>query len=236
MGKKIIVLFLIIISIFLITGCRKNNADAKKFSEEYEKLNNTKAPYGDNENYRNISIPKNNSFVYSNAKEILEMIDNKETFYVYFGSAHCPWCRSVIEKAVEVANKNKVEKIYYVNIWKGFHEEILRDTYEIGDNNKPNKVKDGSKEYYKLLNKFDNLLEDYTLTTDNNEKINVGEKRIFAPNFIYVEKGKAKKIITGISKKQTKYNSKLNKNILADEEKKFNNFFKKYFKNIFFVL
>ena len=200
---------------------------AKKFSEEYEKLNNTKAPYGDNENYRNISIPKNNSFVYSNAKEILEMIDNKETFYVYFGSAHCPWCRSVIEKAVEVANKNKVEKIYYVNIWKGFHEEILRDTYEIGDNNKPNKVKDGSKEYYKLLNKFDNLLEDYTLTTDNNEKINVGEKRIFAPNFIYVEKGKAKKIITGISKKQTKYNSKLNKNILADEEKKFNNFFKK---------
>ncbi len=227
MGKKIIVLFLIIISIFLITGCRKNNADAKKFSEEYEKLNNTKAPYGDNENYRNISIPKNNSFVYSNAKEILEMIDNKETFYVYFGSAHCPWCRSVIEKAVEVANKNKVEKIYYVNIWKGFHEEILRDTYEIGDNNKPNKVKDGSKEYYKLLNKFDNLLEDYTLTTDNNEKINVGEKRIFAPNFIYVEKGKAKKIITGISKKQTKYNSKLNKNILADEEKKFNNFFKK---------
>lgn len=227
MGKKIIVLFLIIISIFLITGCRKNNADAKKFSEEYEKLNNTKAPYGDNENYRNISIPKNNSFVYSNAKEILEMIDNKETFYVYFGSAHCPWCRSVIEKAVEVANKNKVEKIYYVNIWKGFHEEILRDTYEIGDNNQPNKVKDGSKEYYKLLNKFDNLLEDYTLTTDNNEKINVGEKRIFAPNFIYVEKGKAKKIITGISKKQTKYNSKLNKNILADEEKKFNNFFKK---------
>lgn len=227
MGKKIIVLFLIIISIFLITGCRKNNVDAKKFSEEYEKLNNTKAPYGDNENYRNISIPKNNSFVYSNAKEILEMIDNKETFYVYFGSAHCPWCRSVIEKAVEVANKNKVEKIYYVNIWKGFHEEILRDTYEIGDNNKPNKVKDGSKEYYKLLNKFDNLLEDYTLTTDNNEKINVGEKRIFAPNFIYVEKGKAKKIITGISKKQTKYNSKLNKNILADEEKKFNNFFKK---------
>lgn len=219
MGKKIIVLFLIIISIFLITGCRKNNADAKKFSEEYEKLNNTKAPYGDNENYRNISIPKNNSFVYSNAKEILEMIDNKETFYVYFGSAHCPWCRSVIEKAVEVANKNKVEKIYYVNIWKGFHEEILRDTYEIGDNNKPNKVKDGSKEYYKLLNKFDNLLEDYTLTTDNNEKINVGEKRIFAPNFIYVEKGKAKKIITGISKKQTKYNSKLNKNILADEKK-----------------
>ncbi len=227
MGKKIIVLFLIIISIFLITGCRKNNVDAKKFSEEYEKLNNTKAPYGDNENYRNISIPKNNSFVYSNAKEIVEMIDNKETFYVYFGSAHCPWCRSVIEKAVEVANKNKVEKIYYVNIWKGFHEEILRDTYEIGDNNKPNKVKDGSKEYYKLLNKFDNLLEDYTLTTDNNEKINVGEKRIFAPNFIYVEKGKAKKIITGISKKQTKYNSKLNKNILADEEKKFNNFFKK---------
>ena len=227
MKKKIIILFLIIIGIFTITGCRKNNADAKKFQEEYEKLNNTKAPYGNNENYRNISIPKDNPFVYSNAKDILEMINNKETFYVYFGSAHCPWCRSVIEKAIEVANNNKVDKIYYVNIWKGFHEEILRDTYEIGNDNNIEKTNAGTKEYYQLLNKFDSLLDEYVLTTENNETIDTGEKRIFAPDFIYVEKGKAKKITTGISKKQTNYNSKLSKKILADEEKKFNNFFKK---------
>ena len=195
--------------------------------KEYESLNNTKAPYGDNEDYREISISEDNPFVYSSVKEIVNMIDNKETFYVYFGSAHCPWCRSVIEQAIKTANKNNIKKIYYVNIWKGFHEEILRDTYELDDNNEPKKVKDGTDEYYKLLDKFNDLLEDYTLTTEDNKKISVGEKRIFAPDFIYVEKGKAKKITTGISKKQKKYNAKLTSEILEDEDKLFDKFFKR---------
>ena len=34
-------------------------------------------------------------------KDILKRIDNKETFYVYFGDRLCPWCRSVIEKSIE---------------------------------------------------------------------------------------------------------------------------------------
>jgi len=164
----------------MITGCGKSantKSDNAKFMKEYESLNNTKAPYGDNEDYREISISEDNPFVYSSAKEIVNMIDNKETFYVYFGSAHCPWCRSVIEQAIKTANKNNIKKIYYVNIWKGFHEEILRDTYELDDNNEPKKAKDGTDEYYKLLDKFNDLLEDYTLTTeDNKNKDNKNEE------------------------------------------------------------
>ena len=203
---------IMVLATFMITGCGKSantKSDNAKFMKEYEGLNNTKAPYGDNEDYREISISEDNPFVYSSAKEIVNMIDNKETFYVYFGSAHCPWCRSVIEQAIKTANKNNIKKIYYVNIWK------------------PKKVKDGTDEYYKLLDKFNDLLEDYTLTTEDNKKISVGEKRIFAPDFIYVEKGKAKKITTGISKKQKKYNAKLTSEILEDEDKLFDKFFKR---------
>lgn len=111
-------------------------------------------------------------------------------------------------------------------MWNGFHNEILRDTYKLNDENEAIKEKDGTKEYYKLLEKFDNLLEDYTLTTDDGEEVKVGEKRIFAPDFIYVENGVAKRITSATSENQKDADAKLTKEILKDEENSFNDFFK----------
>lgn len=224
MKKKVFLILILFIGLF-VTGCSANNKDALKFKEEYEKINGDKTSYSDNK-YRTLKIDKNNPYVYSNAKEILEKINNKETFYVYFGSSYCPWCRSVIEKSIETAEKNNIKKIYYVDIWNGFHNEILRDTYKLNDENEVEKEKDGTKEYYKLLEKFDNLLEDYTLTTDDGEEVKVGEKRIFAPDFIYVENGVAKKITSATSEKQKDADAKLTQEILKDEENSFNDFFK----------
>lgn len=224
MKKKVFLILILFIGLF-VTGCSTNNKDALKFKEEYEKINGDKTSYSDNK-YRTLKIDKNNPYVYSSAKEILEKINNKETFYVYFGSSYCPWCRSVIEKSIESAQKNNIKKIYYVDMWNGFHNEILRDTYKLNDENKAEKEKDGTKEYYKLLEKFDNLLEDYTLTTDDGEEVKVGEKRIFAPDFIYVENGVAKKITSAISEKQKDADAKLTQEILKDEENAFNDFFK----------
>ena len=224
MKKKVFLILILFISLF-VTGCSANNKDALKFKEEYEKINGDKTSYSDNK-YRTLKIDKNNPYVYSSAKEILEKINNKETFYVYFGSSYCPWCRSVIEKSIESAQKNNIKKIYYVDIWNGFHNEILRDTYKLNDKNDAEKETDGTKEYYKLLEKFDNLLEDYTLTTDDGEEVKVGEKRIFAPDFIYVENGVAKRITSATSENQKDADAKLTKEILKDEEKSFDNFFK----------
>lgn len=224
MKKKVFLILILFISLF-VTGCSANNKDALKFKEEYEKINGDKTSYSDNK-YRTLKIDKNNPYVYSSAKEILEKINNKETFYVYFGSSYCPWCRSVIEKSIESAQKNNIKKIYYVDIWNGFHNEILRDTYKLNDKNEAEKEKDGTKEYYKLLEKFDNLLEDYTLTTDDGEEVKVEEKRIFAPDFIYVENGVAKRITSATSENQKDADAKLTKEILKDEEKSFDNFFK----------
>lgn len=224
MKKKVFLILILFIGLF-VTGCSTNNKDALKFKEEYEKINGDKTSYSDNK-YRTLKIDKNNPYVYSSAKEILEKINNKETFYVYFGSSYCPWCRSVIEKSIESAQKNNIKKIYYVDMWNGFHNEILRDTYKLNDENEATKEKDGTKEYYKLLEKFDNLLEDYTLTTDDGEEVKVGEKRIFAPDFIYVENGVAKRITSVTSENQKDADAKLTKEILKDEENSFNDFFK----------
>ena len=218
--KKKILLFTTILLLFTITACTKK--DSTIFKNDYESLNGQKNSNG--KEHRTVNIPKDNPIVISNAQEIVKLIENEETFYVYFGSKLCPWCRSVIEKALEIANTNGIEKIYYVDIWDNDGNEILRDKYELGNDNKPLKVKDGTEEYYKLLTYFDNVLEDYTYTNEG-EELSYGEKRIYAPNFIYVAKGKASRITTGISELQSGSRDELTKEILSDETKKFDDFF-----------
>ncbi len=154
------------------------------------------------------------------------MIENKETFIVYFGDPECPWCRSVIEQATEAAIESNIEKIYYVRIWNGFHNEILRDVYELKDG-KPTIKSKGTEVYYRLLEYFDKILEDYTLTDENKNTIKINEKRIFAPNFIFVKNGQATELVQGISKKQESYNSYLSEEIKNEEKEIFANFYSK---------
>ncbi len=226
MKKKILLILLLTIGVISLTACSNKSekaSDAEKFKKEYESFNGEKNDYFA---YRTLSIDEENPFVYSTAEDIVKRIENKETFIVYFGDPECPWCRSVIEEAVESANENGIEKIYYVRIWNGFHNEILRDTYELEDGTPKEKSK-GTEAYYKLLNYFDNLLEDYTLTDDNDNIVKVGEKRLFAPSFISIENGNAKELVQGISQKQESYNSELTEEVKNEEKETFDKFYAK---------
>ena len=222
MRSKLIILAIAFISIVTLTACTKNK-DAIAFKNDYESLNGKENKNG--KIHRTLTISKDNPFVKVDPKDIVKKIENKETFYVYFGSKLCPWCRSVIEKSIEVANDYEIKTIYYVDVWDNEGNEILRDSYVLDEEGKPKLEKEGTEEYKKLLETFNELLRDYTITNDNKEKIEVGEKRIYAPNFIYVEDGKAKKLTTGKSEKQTDPREKLTKEILADEQSAFEDFF-----------
>ena len=219
--KKKVLLLIILLSTMALTAC--GNKDAITFKNDYEALNGTSNASG--KIHRTIEIPKDNPIVISSAKEIVEMIQNGQTFYVYFGSTLCPWCRSVIEKAVEVAQGSRKKKIYYVDIWDSEGNEILRDKYNLDDNNKPVKVIDGTQEYSQLLTYFADLLGDYTYKLDG-KTLSYGEKRIYAPTFIYISEGKATRMTTGISALQTDSRGELTKEILAEEEQAFEEFFK----------
>ena len=226
MKKKILLIMLLVIGAIGLTACSNKNestGDAEKFKQEYESFNGEKNDYFE---YRTLSIDEENPFVYSTAEDIVKRIENKETFIVYFGDPECPWCRSVIEEATKSANEIGIEKIYYVRMWNGFHNEILRDTYELEEGTSKEESK-GTEAYYKLLEYFDNLLEDYTLTDDNDNTIKVGEKRLFAPSFIFIEKGTAKELVQGISEKQASYNSELTEEVINDEKEIFDKFYKK---------
>lgn len=215
--KKILILLILVIA----TGCTSESSI--KFKEDYERLNGNKNKMG--MEYRNIEISKKNVFKEVEAKEIVKKINNKETFYVYFGSELCPWCRSVIEMADSVSRNKKIDKIYYVDVWDDDGNEIFRDKYELKDNELVLTYK-GVKEYKKIIDSIDSeLLRDYVITDSEGNSKEVGEKRIYAPNFIYFKKGKGVRLITGKSGKQTDSREKLTKEMLKDEKETFTKFF-----------
>ena len=228
MKNKVLLLLFLLLIVVGIVGCSKKeeiNEDAIKFKEEYESFNNKSNDYFE---YRNLSIDENNPFVISTDADIVKRIETKESFIVYFGDPQCPWCRSVIEQAIKSAKENGIDKIYSVRFWEGFHEEKIRDVYELNEKNKPVLKQTGSKSYSRLLEYLDNVLSDYTLKDKKGNKINVNEKRIFLPNFVAVVNGEAKELIEGISEKQTEFNGELTEEIIRDEQRIFENFFKSF--------
>ena len=148
MKKRILTLTILIITLLGLTACdnKKINESATKFKEEYESLNGKTNSNG--KVHRTLIIDENNPYEKVSASDILKKLENKETFYVYFGDKLCPWCRSVIEKSIEIANKNNINKIYYVNIWDDEGNEVLRDKYTAPNfiyikNGKPIKITEG---------------------------------------------------------------------------------------------
>lgn len=223
MKKIILIMVMIVFSLALFTGCSSSKSDALKFKEEYESLNDKTNASG--VKYRSVNIDKDNPFIYSSASHIVKMVEEGKSFYVYFGDSMCPWCRSVIEKLIQNAKEFEISNIYYVKIWDDNHNEILRDRYEINSEQSVVKVKDGDENYYKLLSYFDNVLDTYTLTNSDGNKIGLQEKRIYAPNLIYVKNGKAEVLTEGISSLQKGARDELTDEILADEDKLFKEFF-----------
>lgn len=219
--KKLKIIIAIVIGIVLIVGivfaCIKinevqNPTDAIKFKTEYEKLNNTTNDKG--KTYRSLQISTSNPMKYASAGKIVEKMNSQETFLVYFGFAKCPWCRSVVGELMNVANDQKLNKIYYVDI------ENIRDTLSYDENDNLMTTKDGSDDYYTLIEKMSNVLEDYTIQNKNNEETLTGEKRIYAPNIIAVINGEAQNLTTGISTALTDPYAELTDEIKSDSYQK----------------
>lgn len=92
--------------------------------------------------------------------EEINKILKNGTGIVYLGFPECPWCKGYVPYLNEVAKKTKLDKIYYFN--------ILKDRKNNTDN------------YKKTVE----LLKDYLKYDDE------GNKRIYVPAVIAVNKGK----------------------------------------------
>lgn len=203
-SKKVLLCVFILIAILVVLIVipkgkqEKVNEDALKFKEDYEAFNNKTNSSG--KTYRSVNIDKNNPFIYKTEDDIVSMMNNKETFIVYFGFNTCPWCRSVIEELVSVSKDLKINTIYYVNIRP--NDVDIRDTITINDDGSYEKTKEGTSGYNKLLELMDNVLSNYSRSDKDGNSVDVHEKRIYAPNVVAVLKGKSIKLDTGISDSQ----------------------------------
>lgn len=186
------------------------------FKEKYEALNLR--------GERPLKIPEDNTISEIKGSTVVKMIENGETFYLYIGDEKCPWCRSVIEKFLEIAKAAKVNHVFYIKIWGYERSEIFRDHYSVV-NGRLIADKPGSDAYYKLLKYFDPVLPEYIVSDEKGNIYNVNEKRIGVPCFFYVENGKLKRYTTGVSPLQLNANEELSEEILNDEEEQFRVFF-----------
>ena len=128
--------FLLLLIFLLITSCTFKPSDAIRFKSEYELLNNKTDENGNT--YQKVEIDENNPFVYSDASEIISMIQNKESFLVLFGYNSSFWSRALIPTLLLAANDEEKDKIYYVDI------KEIRDVLDSDGNT----IKEGTKEYF----------------------------------------------------------------------------------------
>ncbi|MDO4466098.1 MAG: thioredoxin family protein [Bacillota bacterium] len=204
--KKIVSLLLCLT--MLLTGCVKSQemSDAQTFKTVYEELNGT-IREKDGKEIRSITIPVDNPMKMSSAEEVLQKIENKDSFIVYFGFPSCPWCRSVIPTFLEVAKEKGIQQVYYVDV------ENIRDVLISGEE------KEGTEAYYQLLEKLDSVLDPYTIDGKD-----MGEKRIYAPRFVRIRNGVAEELISGESSLQTDGYMELSEEMIQDMRNQYEQF------------
>ena len=189
MKKRILIILLMIGGLF-ITACEKQNRDAAEFKKEYESYNEKENNNG--QKYRKLTIESDNPIKYATADEIVRKIDNKEDLIVYFGFATCPWCRSILQNMFLSAKDNNIKEIYYVDV------KEIRDTLEVDSEGRIKTITQGTKSYYELIDRLNNILADYTVLDSDGNSINTMEKRIYAPNIVIIKEGKGTNLITAI--------------------------------------
>lgn len=205
--KQLIVLIAIIIVLasafgiyaFMHKGektCKDEITDAIKFKREYEEFNGKKYDNTDIA-YFDVKLTNSNLFKYIKPDKAVKFL-KEETGIIYFGFPQCPWCRTLVPYLEEIGKNVGVEKIYYLNILE------LRDSYEL-DGKKVNKTKEGSKEYYELLEVLDKYLEEFYLTNENGKKFDTGVKRLYAPTTVVVKDGKIVDFLEGTVDSQKKF-------------------------------
>lgn len=242
--KKILILLLVLLT---FVGCSTNNVvdnddcnnnqgcdisptggdviETISFKESYESLNGKETSSG--KTYREISINDENIFNIIDLKQF-ENFSSKDFDYtgiLLISDPKCPWCRSVLPTAIEVAKEQSIDKIDVIHAWDAEGNEVFRDKYvEVEDGKYELQV--GHPLYNYLINcQGSELLNDYIITKSDGSSFETGEKRIYLPSFLYVKNGDIVAFTTGISELQSGAYDELSVEVIEDMRTKLLDFF-----------
>ena len=169
---SVIVVIALVIAILFFLLNNKGMSDGERFKQEYEELNDS---------HLEVNIDSDNMIKYISLEEAIDIIKN-DTGVIYFGYPSCPWCRNAVPVLLDAASSTSLDTIYYVNAYN------IRDVKEIDDGNIVT-TNEGDRLYDDLLEVLDDILDPYTLTLDNGEVIDLGEKRLYVPMVLFVKDG-----------------------------------------------
>lgn len=170
---SVIVVIALVIAILLFLLNNKGMSDGERFKQEYEELNDS---------HLEVSIDSDNMIKYIGLEEAIDIIKN-DTGVIYFGYPSCPWCRNAVPVLLDAASSTSLDTIYYVNAYN------IRDVKELDDDGNIVTTNEGDRLYDDLLKVLDDILDPYTLTLDNGEVIDLGEKRLYVPMVLFVKDG-----------------------------------------------
>ncbi len=170
---SIIVVIALVIAILFFLLNNKGMSDGERFKQEYEELNDS---------HLEVNIDSDNMIKYISLEEAIDIIKN-DTGVIYFGYPSCPWCRNAVPVLLDAASSTSLDTIYYVNAYN------IRDVKEIDDDGNIVTTNEGDRLYDDLLGVLDDILDPYTITLDNGEVIDLGEKRLYVPMVLFVKDG-----------------------------------------------
>lgn len=174
--KVLLVCCILVVLIGLGFFFLKEDSDQIKFKKEYESINGiTQNGY----TYLDVSIPKNNLMKYATYDEVTNLIKSG-TGIIYFGFKECPWCRTAVPVLIETANENNIDEILYFNAYD------IRDIKHLDKDGNIVTDKEGTKEYYKLIDMLDSCLTSYSGLNDDSIK------RLYFPTVVFVKNGQIK--------------------------------------------
>lgn len=199
--KDIIKIALLVILAFVSSFVIYNNAktdkkdernviteDEIKFKNEYESLNNKKD--SKDRDYMEVSIDEDNGMIYASFDQIYEIL-TEGTGVIYFGYPECPWCRNAAPMLIQAASNKGLNDIYY------FNAREIRDTKSLDENGNIVTEKEGTEEYYKLIEVLSDYLGVYEGLNDDNIK------RLYFPTVVFVLRGEIVGIHIGTIDSQT---------------------------------
>lgn len=170
---SIIVVIALVIAILFFLLNNKGMSDGERFKQEYEELNDS---------HLEVNIDSDNMIKYIGLEEAIDIIKN-DTGVIYFGYPSCPWCRNAVPVLLDAAASTSLDTIYYVDAYN------IRDVKEIDDDGNIVTTNEGDSLYDDLLEVLDDILDPYTITDDNGEVIDLGEKRLYVPMVLFVKNG-----------------------------------------------
>lgn len=194
---------------------RNISTDELRFKEEYESINNTEwESSGYKGHYLEMNLPKDNLIKYANDENILELVKNG-THVIYFGNAHCNWCRSAVPVLIDAAKEYGLQEIYYYDFF------ALRSAYEKGENQELVNI------YQELIAEIGDLIK---TTFDENSRVS-GEKRLSAPSLVTVSEGE----VIDLHLKTVDSHTNYNKDLTSEQKKELKAIYLDMFNKLVYV-